>query len=66
MLDLMQQSFAAGDRKEAAALARSAAPYIHARAAQKRNFQDLSQLTDAELDCFGDGSGMEAEAEYQE
>jgi hypothetical protein len=64
--DLMQQSYAAGDRKEAAALARSAAPYIHARAVPKRNFQDLSQLTDAELDCLGEGPGTGAEAEHQE
>lgn len=66
LLDLMQQSYAAGDKKEAAALARSAAPYVHARAAPKRNLQDLSQLTDAELDRLGEGSGTGAEAEDQE
>lgn len=66
LLALMQRKWDAGDEKEAAALARAAAPYVHSRAVPKRNNPDLSQLTDAELAAYGEGRGMEGAAEDPE
>jgi hypothetical protein len=66
MLVLMQRKLDAGDEKGAVALACMAAPYVHSRTARKRNNLDLSQLTDAELDSYGEGRGMEVAAEDQE
>ena len=66
LLVLMQRKWDAGDEKGAAALARIAAPYVHSRTLPKRNNPDLSQLTDAELESYGEGRGMEAAAEDQE
>ena len=66
LLALMQRKWDAGEEKEAAALARAAAPYVHCRATPKPNNPDLSQLTDAELESYGEGRGMEAEADDQE
>lgn len=64
LLVLMQRKLDAGEEKEAAALARAAAPYVHCRALPKRNSNpDLSQLPDAELEAYGEGRGMEAEAQ---
>jgi hypothetical protein len=62
LLALMQRELEAGNAKEAAALARAAAPYVHARVVPKRNSPDLSQLTDAQLESY-EGWGMEGEAE---
>jgi hypothetical protein len=66
LLALMQRKLEQGDEKEAAALARAAAPYVHPRAVPKRNNPDLSQLTDAELDTYGEERGMGTEAEASE
>ena len=66
MLSLMRTKWDAEDWDGAAALARQAAPYVHARAvSHQRNSPDLSQLTDDELNSYGEGRGMEAEAEDQ-
>ncbi len=65
LLALMQRKWDAGDPEGAAALARMAAPSVHSRATSKRNNPDLSQLTDAELDAYGKGRGMETEAQGQ-
>ena len=54
LLTLMRRKLDRGDEKEAAALARAAAPYVHPRAAAKGRGADLSRLTDAELDAHGD------------
>ncbi len=66
LLALMQRKWDAGDAKGAAALARITASYVHSRAVPKRNNPDLSQLTDAELESYAEGRGMEASAEDQE
>ncbi len=66
LLALTVRKWEAGEEKEAAALARAAAPYVHSRALPKPNNPDLSQLTDAELEAYGGGRGVEAEAEDQE
>ncbi len=65
LLAVMQRKWDGGDEEEAATLARAAAPYVRSRATSKRNNPDLSQLTDAELDAYGKGRGMEAEAQDQ-
>ncbi len=66
LLALMQRKWDAGDENEAAALARATASYVHPRAVTKGNNPDLSQLTDADLDTYGEGRGMEAASEDQE
>lgn len=65
LLVLMQRKWDAGDEEGAAALARMAAPYVLSRAVPKRSNPDLSQLTDAELDAYGEGRGAGAAADDQ-
>ncbi len=63
LLALMQRKWDEGDLDAAAALARSAAPYVHPRAAVNRASPDMSVLTDAELDAYGTRRRTEATAE---
>lgn len=70
LLHEMRRKWEAGDTEGAIALARIAAPFVHARPAPARPaFENLRTMTDAELEALcgaGDGAGEDAAAEDQE
>jgi len=60
MLTVMRRKWRDGDEAGAVALAKVAAPYVHAKVPAARPGLDISQISDEELDghdgCEGDGS----------
>lgn len=50
-LSLMRSAWAAGDVKEAVAMAKLAAPFMHPRAAASRPLLGLAEMSDDDLDA---------------
>lgn len=54
LLTLMRRHWAAGEESEAVALAKLAAPFVHARAQASRAPSDLAVASDDDLDAAGE------------
>ena len=60
VLTLMQRNFAEGEKADAAALAKTAAPFVHRRAQASRISRHLAEAADDELDFGRPTGGMDA------
>ena len=60
VLTLMRRNFAEGEKTGLAALAKTAAPFLHGRAQSSRISKHLAEAADDELDFRRPAGGMDA------